>query len=119
MVRTIFSRRLIALLAAYVVALQALLLPLTVAAGASFDPHLCAASASADGAPAPAGHDNGCGCAAGCGLHCCAQTLAIPPQQLSARIPVAVATSLAPPALDRKPVPVRLHRQHARGPPRA
>src|ERR1700757_3916480 len=53
------SRRLIALLAAYVVALQALLLPLTIAAHPILDGSLCA-SATADGGPPPAGHDSGC-----------------------------------------------------------
>ena len=72
------SRRVIALFAAYVVALQALLLPLSVAAG-PFKSRLCAAAMSADGAPPPAGHDSGCPCAAGFGTHCCAQTLASPP----------------------------------------
>ena len=72
------SRRVIALFAAYVVTLQALLLPLSVAAG-PFKSRLCAAAMSADGAPPPAGHDSGCPCAAGCGTHCCAQTLASPP----------------------------------------
>lgn len=72
------SRRVIALFAAYVVALQALLLPLSVAAG-PFMSSLCAAAMSADGSPTPAGHDSGCPCAASCGTHCCAQTLASPP----------------------------------------
>ena len=73
------SRRVIALAAAYVVALQALLLPLSVAAGGPFESSLCAAAASVDGSPSPAGHDSGCPCAAGCGTQCCVQTLAGPP----------------------------------------
>jgi hypothetical protein len=73
------SRRIVALLAAYVVALQALLLPLSVAAGAGFDTGICVSSSS-EGSPHPAGHDDGCGCAAGCGMQCCAQSLAAPPQ---------------------------------------
>jgi hypothetical protein len=77
MPRLIPSRRLIALLAAYVVALQALLLPLTVAAHPLFGESLCA-SATADGTPKPAGHDKGCACAAGCGMQCHAPTLAGP-----------------------------------------
>jgi hypothetical protein len=72
------SRRVIAPFAAYVVALQALLSPLSVAAG-PFKSSLCAAAMSADGSPTPAGHDSGCPCAAGCGTHCCTQTLAGPP----------------------------------------
>jgi hypothetical protein len=74
------SRRVIALAAAYVVALQALLLPLSVAAGSPFDSSLCAAAASVDHAPVPAGHDGGCPCAAGCGTQCCAQAFVGPPQ---------------------------------------
>ena len=62
------------------VALQALLLPLSVAAGSPFATSLCAAAASADGAPPPANHDSGCPCAAGCGMQCCAQTFVGPPQ---------------------------------------
>jgi hypothetical protein len=78
------SRRVIALAAAYVVALQALLLPLSVAAGGPFESSLCAAATSVDGLPSPAGHDSGCPCAAGCGTQCCVQTLAGPPQVMVA-----------------------------------
>jgi hypothetical protein len=74
------TRRVIALAAAYVVALQALLLPMSVAAGGPFESSLCAAAAPVDGSPSPAGHDSGCPCAAGCGTQCCVQTLAGPPQ---------------------------------------
>jgi hypothetical protein len=73
------SRRLVALAAAYVVALQALLLPMSVAAGGALDSSLCTAAISVDGAPAPASHDTGCPCAAGCGMQCCVQALAGPP----------------------------------------
>jgi len=72
-------RRLIALAAAYVVALQALLLPLSLAAASPFGTSLCAAAASAHGSSPPAGHDSGCPCAAGCGMQCCVQALAGPP----------------------------------------
>jgi hypothetical protein len=71
------TRRVIALIAAYVVALQALLLPLSVAAG-PFKSSLCTAATSVDGSPSPADHDSGCASAAGCGTQCCAQTLARP-----------------------------------------
>jgi len=96
------SRRLVALAAAYVVALQALLLPLSVAAGGAFDSSLCTAAMSVDGSPSPAGHDTGCPCAAGCGTQCCMQTLAGPP-------PVMVAFGLTraiamPPAPAIEPV---------------
>jgi hypothetical protein len=75
---SVHARRLIALAAAYVIALQAALLPLSVAAGSPFTASLCAAASSADGSSAPAGHDSGCPCAAGCGMQCCAQMLAAP-----------------------------------------
>jgi hypothetical protein len=70
------ARRAIALIAAYVVALQALLLPLSVAAGAPLQRSLC--SEAANGAPTK--HNTGCPCAAGCGMQCHAQSLLDPPQ---------------------------------------
>jgi hypothetical protein len=76
--RLIPSRRLIALLAAYVVALQALLLPLTVAAHPIVGDSLCS-SATADDGRGSAGHDSGCACAAGCGMQCHAPALADAP----------------------------------------
>ena len=95
------SRRLVALAAAYVVALQALLLPLSVAAGGPFESSLCAAAAPVDHAPSPAGHDSGCPCAAGCGTQCCVQTLAGPPSvtvafSLTRAIAMPPATAIAP-----------------------
>jgi hypothetical protein len=88
------SRRLIALLAAYVVALQALLLPLTVAAGAAFDQGLCVSAASG-GAPSPtkspASHDTGCACAAGCGMQCHAPALAGAPSIAFVAYPLPVS----------------------------
>src|ERR1019366_4738562 len=60
------TRRVIALAAAYVVALQALLLPLSAAVGGPFESSLCAAAAPVDHASSPAGHDSGCPCAPGC-----------------------------------------------------
>ncbi|MGA2565961.1 MAG: hypothetical protein ABSF41_03945 [Pseudolabrys sp.] len=80
MSKTVRARHIIALVAAYVVALQALLLPLSVAAASPFKTSLCAAAMSANGAPSPASHDSGCPCAAGCGMQCCAQTFVGPPQ---------------------------------------
>src|SRR5664280_1467642 len=53
------TRRVIALAAAYVVALQALLLPMSVAAGGPFESSLCAAAAPVDGSPSPAATDIG------------------------------------------------------------
>jgi len=80
MSKTVRARQISALVAAYVVALQALLLPLSVAAASPFETSLCAAAMSANGAPSPASHDTGCPCAAGCAMQCCAQTLAGPAQ---------------------------------------
>jgi hypothetical protein len=59
---------LVALFAAYAMALQALLLPLSVAAGNPFVNSLCASSSG--GTQQPAGHQSGCPCAAGCGMQC-------------------------------------------------
>ncbi|HVZ51743.1 MAG TPA: hypothetical protein VG986_07240 [Pseudolabrys sp.] len=119
MARIVHSRRLIALLAAYVVALQALLLPLTVAAGATFEPHLCASASSTDGAPAPLNQDSVCPCAAGCGMHCCAQVLAVPPQAVAMPRLAYVATALAQPMFDRAASSAHFGAQRARGPPLA
>jgi hypothetical protein len=97
MSRTIRARHLIAVIAAYVVALQALLLPLSVAAGSPFATTLCAAAASDDGAPSPSNHDSGCPCAAGCGMQCCAQTFVGPAQiTLAPGVTRAVTMTLAP-----------------------
>jgi hypothetical protein len=97
------SRRLTALLAAYVIALQALLLPLTVAAHAAPEEGLCV-SAKSGGAPrsttspdrSPARHDSGCACAAGCGMQCHAPALAGAPSIAFAAYPLRV--SMAAPA---------------------
>jgi hypothetical protein len=94
------SRRVIALFAAYVVALQALLLPLSVAAG-PFMSSLCAAAMSADGSSTPAGHDSGCPCAAGCGTHCCAQTVAGPPVGTVILDLTSAVARMPPPAIER------------------
>jgi len=90
------TRRLVALAAAYVIALQALLLPLSVAAGSPFVNSLCAAGAAIEGSQVPGSHDSGCPCAAGCGMQCCAQTLAAPPPAAVPR-DVTLATILLPP----------------------
>jgi hypothetical protein len=81
----------IALAAAYLVALQALLLPLSVAAGNPFMGSPCVSSASQ-----PVGHDAGCPCAAGCGMQCCVQALAAPVPVLAERIPVTAFVTVPP-----------------------
>ena len=68
------SRRLIGLCAAYLVALQALILPLSMPAAADYAGGLCI-TAPEGGAP-PAGQDHGCPCAAGCGMQCHVPALA-------------------------------------------
>jgi hypothetical protein len=63
------KRSIVALIAAYAVALQALLLPLSVAAAGPFATALCA-DASTHGPSS--NHQAGCPCLAGCGTQCCA-----------------------------------------------
>lgn len=60
-------------------ALQALLLPLAVAAGSPFVNSLCATSTHG-GTQQPAGQQTGCPCAAGCGMQCHTHGLADTPQ---------------------------------------
>ncbi len=78
MSKLVQPRRIVALVAVYVVALQALLLPLSVEA--SLGSSICAASATIDGSQPPASHETSCPCAAGCGMQCCAQALIGPSQ---------------------------------------
>lgn len=100
MSRTIRARHFIAVIAAYVVALQALQLPMSVAAGSPFETGLCAAAASGDGAPSPASHDSGCPCAAGCGMQCCAQAFVGPAQIMAIRAVTAAVTMTPAPVLE-------------------
>jgi len=79
---TSYLRRCLALAAAYVVALQIVLLPLTVAASSPLSGLLCsqAATTAANAAPTdPLKTDTGCACAAGCGMQCCAGSALTPP----------------------------------------
>ncbi len=111
------SRRVVALIAAYVVALQALLLPLSVAAGAP-DASLCA-SASAAGPHSGDGHATGCPCAAGCGAQCCANAMAGSPPAIVVLALAAIA-KLAPPPVIVSAARPHLHSpQLARAPPAA
>jgi hypothetical protein len=113
-------RQVIALVAAYVVALQALLLPLSLAAAASPDFSLCSAATSTASPQSGAGHGGtGCPCAAGCGMQCCVSVLAGPPQ---AAIVLALTsvTRLAPsPVFAQIPRPWLRSPQLARAPPAA
>lgn len=73
-------RRLLAVAAAYVVALQLVLLPLTLAAANPLSGPLCSQAASNVSVPAdPRKADTGCACAAGCGMQCCAGAALAPP----------------------------------------
>ena len=111
------SRRFVALIAAYVVALQALLLPLSVVTGAAADSSLCTAAASL-GAPQPASHHTSCPCAAGCGMQCCSSALAAPPRAVAVLIRTGVR--ITPPAAIVAVAPPSLHTpQLARAPPSA
>jgi hypothetical protein len=77
---TSYLRRLLAVAAAYVVALQLVLLPLTLAAANPLSGPLCSQAASNASAPVdPLKADTGCACAAGCGMQCCAGSALVPP----------------------------------------
>jgi hypothetical protein len=102
--------RIIALCAAYVVALQALLLPMSVALGGPLDLTPCTVSASIGSAHAPANHQTGCPCAAGCGMQCCVHAFAPPPPQ---QIAFDLVSSVAPIPL---PALVPAVRTFVRGP---
>ena len=111
------SRRIVALIAAYVVALQTLLLPLSVAAGAP-DFSLCVSAASA-GPHSGAGHATGCPCAAGCGTQCCTHAMAGPSPAIVVLAPAAIA-KLAPLPMIVSAARPHLHSpQLARAPPAA
>jgi hypothetical protein len=113
------SRRMIALVAAYVVALQALLLPLSVASGAAIDSSVCATATSAAGSQPPASHDTGCACAAGCGMQCCGQALASPPEIVVALRLTRARALVLPPAIEPFVRPPEKGPQIPRAPPAA
>jgi hypothetical protein len=70
-------RRVCALFVAYVVALQALLLPLSALAATSFGNSICAV-ASADNSKRSGSDERGYACGAVCGVACCAPALDVP-----------------------------------------
>ena len=113
------SRRLLALLAAYVIALQALLLPLSVVAADPFATSLCTAVASADGSQPAASHDNSCPCAAGCGMQCCAHAFVAPAQIGFVVVEVYAWAQTLAPALEPINRLAEQHPQIPRGPPAA
>ena len=110
------SRRIVALTAAYVIALQAMLLPLSVVANASFASGLCASSIEAS---QPVSHETGCPCAAGCGMQCCAEALGgLPPR--AAVLELTYARVIAPaPVLKAVARPAAKGPQIPRAPPAA
>jgi hypothetical protein len=111
------SRSLIALAAAYLVALQALILPLSLPATAAVAGGLCL---TAHEGPAPAGQEQGCPCAAGCGMQCHAPALG--PAPSAAAVPtraLRVAAVLAPTRLVQTPAQPSRGRPMPRGPPAA
>lgn len=107
----------IALIAAYVVVLQALLLPLSVAAGVPYASSICAASAEVP--HAPGSHETGCPCAAGCGMQCCAQALTGAPPLVVARALAYAHVDVPAPAIVAMARPAAKGPQIPRGPPAA
>ena len=113
MCESLLKRRMVVLAAAYVIVLQALLLPLAVAAGSPYTSIIC--KSLADNTQVPTHHESGCPCAAGCGLHCGTHVLAAAP-------PIMLAPALTQGyALLEKPVLVPVIRKGLRRPqnPRA
>lgn len=117
MTKPVRTRRIVALAAAYVVALQALLLPLSVAAGASFAAGICATAA--DGTHQPASHESGCPCAAGCGMQGSAQALIGPPQAALAPALTYTVVLTPAPAVEVTVRPAAKGPQVPRAPPAA
>jgi hypothetical protein len=112
-------RRMIALAAAYVMGLQALLLPLSVAAGAFLADTLCTSGGVTTGPDVPPGHsDSGCACAS-CGMQCCAHAPAGPSHAVIAVGLSAAGYLLSAPAIDAAPRPAWHGPQLARAPPAA
>jgi hypothetical protein len=108
-------RRIVALIAAYVVAAQALLLPLSLAAGAAAPGVTCATSAGE--APSPSHGNTGCPCAAGCGMACCAQALSRPSPVSVAIVRTFVRSAMPVPARASPVRPAENGPQSARAPP--
>lgn len=75
MSRIVRTRHIVALIAAYAIALQALLLPLSIAAAGPLTAVNCT---SAQPGHVPSTHQTGCPCATGCMTHCCDSSLDVP-----------------------------------------
>jgi hypothetical protein len=110
------SRRIVALIAAYVVALQALLLPLSVAPPP--DASLCA-SASPASPHSGDGHATGCPCVAGCGTQCCVNAVGGSTPAIVVLAPAAIARLTPPPVIVSAARPHLHSPQLARAPPAA
>jgi hypothetical protein len=110
------SQVIIALFAAYVVALQALFLPLSVAAWPFAGSGLCQSAVSIGGS-GPAGHENGCPCAAGCGVQCCAQNTLLPPQIAVSFVVTQVVASTPAHFVEPVPQPSNFGPHAPRAPP--
>jgi hypothetical protein len=104
------TRRSIALVAAYAVALQVLLLPLGIALASPFVTEHCTTEQ-------PLHQSQGCPCAAGCGTTCCEHTLAAPPAEFSAAELSAAAADLVVTATVEAARPFAHIQQSARAPP--
>ena len=107
MSRIVRTRRVVALTAAYVIALQALLLPLTVAAANPLTAADCTLARPGHG---PLTHQTGCPCAVGCLTHCCDGSLnvpvsprAVPPTCISREVTHPYAFATVRRAADHRP----------------
>lgn len=114
-----FKGRLIGLLAAYLVALQALGLPLSIAPTAAFAAHLCLTDSSGAPAQNPRDQDRNCPCCAGCAMQCQQPALdAALPAAVPAPKPQVIGVLAAAPPAAAPPLAVHLA-QMPRGPPAA
>jgi len=112
-------RRLIALAAAYLVAAQVVLLPLSIATANPLLSAICTSAPGGATGQQPAGSANDCGCAAACGTLCCAPAdLNTPPAEF--RPPPKLVRVLAPvTAFGRGIHADSRSSHHPRAPPRA
>jgi len=114
-----FSRRLIGLLAAYLVALQALILPMSMPASAAAFGGLCRSAQRGVPARHPAGEHRNCPCCAGCGMQCNVPTLAAGASIALPPLGPWVVAELSPAFLPGAPIAAHRSPQMARGPPAA
>ena len=98
-------------------ALQALLLPLSVAIGSAPAGALCVSGGSAG--HMAIGHESGCPCAAGCGMQCGMHAAGAPPQTLLTLASFDAVRLQPPPAVEQAGRPMAHSPQLARAPPAA